>query len=334
MQMKNKIRIFSALSIIILLISCDKDLSNRSFDYEDCDSGLENAVTTVFFIDEKSGYAAGNGNVFRTGDGGMTWDMQTITDLPIYDIFFLDDHTGFLIGGLPYCLGPACKVPGSIVFGTTDAGENWTKLDIPYSWSELKDLTFLNEKVGFATGLGLHLKTVDGGVSWQEFSLPYKGVMNKVLFTSENNGYIGGLFGNIYMTSNQGESWTKSDNKSDGHIYDMFFLDQKVGFAAGQKEMVKTTDGGNTWELIPDSPFGIYFLHFSNSLDGIALGNGILVQTGEFHSSLPNAIYRTRDGGKTWEIENDVPFASAASFYSDDFGYAVVPKKTFKLKFE
>lgn len=329
-------RLFSILliSCCIFFSSCEKNLSTKSYQYEECLSDLQEAVTCAFFIDEKIGLAAANGNVFKTEDGGMTWNSKQVTDLPIHSITFVDDNTGFLVGGIPYCFGTPCEVPGSIVFKTINAGESWNEINIPYAWSELNDVTFLDEKIGFATGLGLHMKTEDGGESWEQFSLPYKGVMNKVHFINEQSGFIAGLYGNIFKTTNQGSSWVKCENESDGHIYDLFFIDQEIAYAAGQKEMIKSVDGGKTWTILPNSPCGIFFIHFSNKNSGIALGKGIPVPKGEFHQTIPNAIYRTTNGGKSWEIEDDIPFGTVASFYSAERGYSVVPNKTFKLNFE
>lgn len=329
-------KLFLAVISLVALISCEKknsgDLVQKTFEYEEFPSNLEESVNSVCFIDDKNGFATGNGNILKTTDGGLTWDSDSISDLPLNSICFVDSKIGYAVGGKSSCGGTGCTVPGSIVYKTNDSGENWIKLDIPYEWSELNSVSFVDENTGFATGLGLHIKTLDGGETWDQFEFEYQGSMKKVSFINSQTGICAGLFGNIFKTSNQGDSWIKSDNESDGHIYDFCFVDENTGYAGGQKEIVKTIDGGETWNILPYSPTEIYFIHFANQDNGIAIGKGHY--TGGDFGTWTKALYRTNDGGKTWDVEDNIEFGYAVSFYNNNNGYAIMPDKTFKITYK
>ena len=302
----------------------------EKFSCEVFPSNLTEPVTSVYFIDDKNGFATTyNGNILKTIDGGIIWKTYSITDLPLNSISFIDDKIGFAVGGKASCGGTGCIVPGSIVFKTEDFGENWTKLNIPYKWSELNSVSFINENIGFAIGLGLHVKTIDGGKTWEQFEFEYIGLMKKISFITSQTGICAGLFGNIFKTSNQGKNWIKSVNESNCHIYDFHFVTEDVGYAAGQREIVKTIDGGETWRILTNSPSEIYFIHFSDLKNGFAIGKGHY--TGGCFGTWTNAIYWTDDGGLTWKIKDNIEFNSMSSFFDKNVGYSIVYNKTFKI---
>lgn len=89
-------------------------------------------LTTVFFIDDREGWAAGHDTlILHTTDGGESWTIQyedpiTGGDLPkpILDIYFKDKQHGWAIGAF------------SLMLETQDGGATWETVDT----SELYDL--------------------------------------------------------------------------------------------------------------------------------------------------------------------------------------------------
>ena len=61
-------------------------------------------LTAVHMHDERTGWAVGHDAVIlRTGDGGETWTMvhqAPDEELPLLDVWFRDERTGFAVGGL------------------------------------------------------------------------------------------------------------------------------------------------------------------------------------------------------------------------------------------
>ncbi len=333
--MKKYARLLALLFLQILLCTCTKSDKIRplSYNYEQFASDLNESVSYVQFVDSNNGYAANYlGKVFKTTDNGRNWQSKSLTDLLLKSIYFVDKNIGYVVGGQSSCTGSGCIVPGSIVFKTTDGGTSWNKQTVPYEWSELNSVFFINENIGFAVGLGLQLKTTSGGITWDKFEFNVNCLMTKILFINSQTGFAAGLSGNIFKTNDQGNSWSKSNNNSDGHIYDFCFANGSIGYAAGQKEIVKTVDGGNTWNVLTNSPTEIYFIHFADILNGIAIGKGHY--TGGDWGTWTSAIYSTSDGGLTWKMEDDINFSSIASFPSDKSGYSLGMNSIYKITLE
>jgi len=330
-----KTKLITAIILIASFLSCDKNKPDDLFEYgkfskyEEFSSNLTERATSVHFLDDKNGFATTyNGNILKTIDGGLNWESYFVTDLPLYSVRFIDDKIGFAVGGKSSCGGSGCIVPGSIVFKTEDFGENWTKQDIPYKWSELYSVSFVNENIGFAVGHWYQIKTTDGGKTWEQFAFEKDGIMKKISFINSQTGFCAGTY--IYKTSNQGKNWIKSANESDGFIHDFCFVNEKVGYACGNKKIVKTIDGGETWKILKNSPSEVYFIHFSDLENGIAIGNGHY--TGGCYGTWTKAIYWTNDGGLTWKMEDNIEFDNVSSFFDKNVGYSVTYNKTFKIR--
>src|SRR5690606_30094317 len=108
-----------------------------------------------------------------SNDHGETWALTPNVKLPVTlkggqrydDVFFIDQHTGFL----------AFK---ESIFKTTDGGVSWTTV-LTLSPSNPKhnasayfhSIFFINALVGYAVGDFEKLfKTLDGGTTWMEVS--------------------------------------------------------------------------------------------------------------------------------------------------------------------
>jgi photosystem II stability/assembly factor-like uncharacterized protein len=330
--MRKYMLLWVVLFFQVLAFSCSKDdkIHVLSYNYEKFASNLNESVSCIQFVDNNNGYAANYlGKVFKTIDNGINWQSNSLTDLPLRSIYFIDKNVGYIVGGQSSCGGTGCIVPGSIVFKTINGGASWNKQTVPYEWSELNSVFFINENVGFAIGLGLQLKTTNGGITWNNFEFDVNCLMTKVLFINSRTGFAAGLSGNIFRTTDQGKTWSKANNNSDGHIYDFCFPNGAVGYAAGQKEIVKTVDGGNTWNVLINSPTEIYFIHFADILNGIAIGKGHY--TGGDFGFWTSAIFSTSDGGTTWKMEDNINFSSLASFPSNNSGYSLGMNSIFKI---
>lgn len=155
---------------------------------------------------------------------------------------------------------------------TTDGGSTWSATTFPADSAELKDVMFVDKKHGWAVGsldeASLIIRTTDGGESWETVwhdTLVCN--FTCVFFVDSLIGYVGGMKSVIQKTTDGGVTWeiqhinpeeevgSAEEDSGDGgpsHIRDLFFLNQNLGFAAGHKDsMLCTTDGGQTWKMIP-----------------------------------------------------------------------------------
>jgi len=85
-------------------------------------TGSNEIIYDGFFLDMDNGFLNGFGGIWRTTDGGLTWDSlyNFSTTATVYDIYFVDDTLGFVAG-----------TSSMLVQRTTDGGVTWTALSPP-----------------------------------------------------------------------------------------------------------------------------------------------------------------------------------------------------------
>jgi photosystem II stability/assembly factor-like uncharacterized protein len=250
-------------------------------------------LNTVFFVDSKRGWAAGDGGlVVRTRDEGRTWTRQSIaTEESINDVFFLDKEDGYLLAG-------------NRIYASDDGGETWREsarfpaANFGGAEPELYSVRFTSKKRGWIVGSvsrretvvdSLVLQTTDGGASWQRRTVPTKSELINLDFSGDKRGWIVGASGVVLNTRDGGETWGLQKSGTTATLYNVDFRGDKRGWAVGERgTIIKTADGGETWRALK-SPVRATFLgvRFANDDDGWAVGRG-------------GVILRTGDGGETW----------------------------------
>lgn len=98
--------------------------------------------------------------------------------------------------------------------------------------------------------------------------------------------------GHILLSSDAGRTWQQRPVPTRATLTSVWFADDRHGWAAGHDSTIlRTTDGGTTWEKVYDDPAGaapILDLWFRDAARGYAIGAYGLFLT-------------TTDGGATWE---------------------------------
>jgi len=140
----------------------------RDFHFLDSDHGSLAQITIAFagqFVDSNTV------NIWRTSDGGQTWQSSPITDFLHDDIFpgayfdFLDSQTGWVV----LTLATNTAHSAGYLFKTEDGGATWTKLSIPSG----RAVYFADANNGWTVGGPEHFQlyaTHDGGQNWTEAS--------------------------------------------------------------------------------------------------------------------------------------------------------------------
>lgn len=195
---------------------------------------VQTTLTTVHFVDEKTGWVAGHlGVILRSDDAGASWHKQLDgiqaaalvlqaaqgagdekalanarrwveegADKPFFDLEFIDAQRGFAVGAY------------GLIFATLDGGKTWafvgSRLPNPNSL-HLYGLRAHGNTLLIAGEQGLLLRSTDGGLSFSALASPYKGSFFGLLHTAGDAWVAYGLRGTAYRSLDAGMQWEKLD---------------------------------------------------------------------------------------------------------------------------
>lgn len=235
------------------------------------------------------------------------WKKITNIPKPYDNAYYLDVY--FLESNPKY--GWACGKNG-VVARTTDGGNSWDVTIIPFAY-QLESIHFVNEKVGYTSGLynggftnSAIFKSTDGGRSWFNVSPVGNIDVWGTYFINENLGFtIGGGCGNeqqFYRTVDGGKTWRVTrKNQFNSGLSDLLFDNVSgVGYAVSSGWIWKTKDFGQNWELFSSTgdndwqeeitlSGNTFLLPYSTGCTGGSGGGGARIST---------------DLGKTWREFN------------------------------
>lgn len=221
----------------------------------------------ISVIDAQNAVAIGDRSTITvTHNGGTTWNTSTLRPLTadnqdqnagiafedpvLYDVQFLNQQTGFVVGEF----GKILK--------TTDGGATWHDKQASlvgqdyFDIMELPtffDIDFRNETEGYVVGLeGKVAHTTDGGETWnwlpnnvKEYDAPFYSVD---LLQNGSVWAVGGSGQAIYSARGAQLGKGALGTRVTNWIRDVEFLDDNTGWMVGGFGFImNTTDGGKTW---------------------------------------------------------------------------------------
>ncbi len=330
------------LTTLVFVVSCKKEKEEIIKQHTPCETALEGwsistieipniFATNLHFPTNQIGYLIGQAAIFKTTDGGQNWQSlqqyynednttndDAVTKGWLTDVFFVDENTGFVSGNDEAPTGDSI-LTGAVLLKTLDGGATWSKqyFEGVYGIGNLHFFDAMNGLAMFTiipdpTTVTYKLYgTKDGGETWAEIELPGGSDVKSGLLVGPNS--IALAVGNsndmstIARSFDKGQTW-QTLSELEGRCYSYQFLDDKTGFATCASssilKLLKTTDGGNTWETA-SSPFDLVpLLHFKNEQAGFLIKpqydepTSIIDDTAEL---LAYEVWETFDGGKKWK---------------------------------
>ncbi|MEZ5039517.1 MAG: T9SS type A sorting domain-containing protein [Saprospiraceae bacterium] len=265
----------------VFLISNKFDNGNFEFKIHESTNGGEDwaekfsdegALNCVQFINSNEGLASGYDGVFRTNNGGDTWNIvfsMTENDFEFGEVRRFDmvsDSVGYAVGSGASSIGNHPFI--GIILKTENGGQNWQI--IKEVGGILREVDFIDEELGFISNEVHTFKTTDGGITWDtldniegvvDFSLLS---INSIFTVNRPDAYIPGFTTTTFAISKSidfGESWD-GEFMNGAHMETVFFMSDSVGFVAGGYSIIMKTEtcGG---EIRGDYPWDL----FVNSVD-------------------------------------------------------------------
>ena len=278
----------------------------------------------IVFADALTGfYGTGKGSLYRTQDGGNSWQLiWSKHGTFIRSLGFIDTRHGFLGNLGPGLAGTTDPTP---LYETKDGGVTWEPVKIGStaipgvcSIDILKSRSIHEGQVseryyihaaGRANGPAKLLRSEDGGETWTLIDLSDRaGMILDVKFFDPNVGFVfaatsGDLAqsnASILKTNDGGRTWRQvyRSTRLNEIIWKASFANRTVAYATVQNDdpenlqqrIVKTVDGGEHWFEIPlvmskgAEELGIGFISPNKGWVGTNVGG-----------------FETSDGGKTWK---------------------------------
>lgn len=224
-----------------------------------------------------------------TDPGWTSQELPPGTPRDLLAVTALDANTVVVVGA------------SGTILRTADGGATWTRLASP-AGATLNAVTFSDARTGTAVGVaGTILRTEDGGASWTQQSSGTTADICGVAFKDAKTGIAVGASGScdgigpfdsgcILRTTDGGVSWTFRASNTP-RLWAVTFSDAQTVVAVGdQGTVLSSSDSGATWTALHNGDKligGARAVVFHNTSSGTAVGGG--------------GIYRTHDGGVTWE---------------------------------
>lgn len=152
---------------------------------------------------------------------------------------------------------------GHVVYSSD--GVEWEQARVPVR-ATLTAVDFVDEKHGWAVGhAATILYTKDGGKTWslQNFEPSLETPFLDVAFVDDRKGFAIGAYDLFYKTQDGGKTWTEYEpqlSQGGWHLNGITRLDDGTLVIAGETGLLsKSTDGGETWQLLKAPYTGTFF---------------------------------------------------------------------------
>ncbi|HBG24164.1 MAG: hypothetical protein A2X17_06270 [Bacteroidetes bacterium GWF2_41_61] len=160
----------------------------------------------------------------------------------------------------------------------------------------LTDISFINKNEGMICGsFGFIAKTSNGGKSWELLNSGINHSFLNAFMLDSKTLYMARI--GIYKSSNSGSSFSPLGVLADysNSIFGICFFNQNEGVVIKGNLILKTRNGGSTWDVQYDSAENITKMQFTSKTVGYVAGGR------SYDNSSRGEIHKTTDGGESWQ---------------------------------
>jgi len=275
--------------------------------------GPDGPQTAAIAIDPQHSatlYAATNGGIFKSTDGGKSWNPAN-SGLPTFNV------SRIVIG--PQDPSQIYALTGSGIFKSTDAGTSWNPVNAGLP-------NFANGNPVFASALAVApqdsntlyvalccqqqvlFKSTDGGANWSEMDSGLSGSVSALAADARNPGTVyAGSSGphGVFKTSNGGATWTAL-NTGVSCCIGALALDPRdsntlyAGLCCTNLSVgiLKSTNAGATWALMSngfssDNSFGYL------SVNALAIDS---LDSSTLYAATDRGLFKSTNAAAAWSI--------------------------------
>ena len=260
--------------------------------------------TTIISMGEGNEFNGVPVPIYKSTNGGVTWAKknQSVTTCfdRVEDVYFKDSLNGIGVGSNGFYKG--------FVINTTDGGETWLTSQTQYALGFIAVAGYNNTIYGLSPSSHI-VKSTDFGTTWTLLFFTNPTSITGMYFDNDK-GFAMTRSGDFYVSNDgTGQSWEYLSNTGLNEANSMYFFNSTTGVILEEnQEIVKTTDGGQTWRIVLSPiPYGS-----RNKLGGITFGDATtgyawfsLNDYAEYH------VFKSTDAGETW---NQVMLATGPGY--------------------
>lgn len=239
---------------------------------------------SLSIVNDSTYYVASQRNLYKTSDGGVSWDVNPI-NFNVNNISFLSEEKGFF------------TTSSGFIGMTLDSGKSW---EVVYDRSntmpsDFHSIYFIDDQIGLATlGHGDLLRTKNGGITWSVVKdASYKA--NRFFFVNDKEGFLTSEYGKLFYSKDAGLTWERRDIHDSYYqgtdLKGIYFKNKNEGFVGGlYGRLYKTIDNGVTSKQ--------YGATYNDVKDFYTINNKFYLST--------NREFLTSTDAQTW-IKNKIP---------------------------
>lgn len=196
---------------------------------------------SVYFLNKNTGWIGGsNFYIYKTTNGGLSFDSSYIFWYHKNDIYFRDSLEGLICGD------------ASGLFKTTNSGLTWYQIQLPNGGvaGSLLKLNIIENKYVWVVGTdNLVFHSTDFGSSWDSIGrVVGSDIVYCSFFSSMNTGWAGGSYGRLFKSTNGGYNWI-NQNLATAYQRAIVFIDDYTGWTCGGGGRILHTNTGGVTAL-------------------------------------------------------------------------------------
>ncbi|MCA9247470.1 MAG: hypothetical protein KDA42_10155, partial [Planctomycetales bacterium] len=189
--------------------------------------------------------------------------------------------------------------------------------DVDYAWRQSLHLLIAAGICGIVAAA--RVQAAPAGPTEAIDAMRGDAALNDVCFVDARTGWAVGDRGAIWHTADSGRNWSLQESNVACSLASVFFLDAERGWIAGgfthpftlasEGVLLETRDGGRNWTRREGLTLpALRRIKFFNAREGIAIG--------EASALFPAGVFRTGDGGASWE---PIPSRLGLAWQTGDF---------------
>ncbi len=198
-------------------------------------------LRNILFVNNEIFVGGYRSVIFKSTDNGLNWYDVSNSNRDFYSVYVENENNILAVGGS----SDGTRSDGAV---SSDGGKTWNKLPIVIQNTVLDGYKKGNYIV-ISGNKSAFYYTTNSGFNWtnKSYGNGISTYQYKMYFLNKDTGYIANSDGQIYFTTNSGNSFTTCVTAPNTKFYDIQMINKTRGFAVGTGKKIYETFDGKTF---------------------------------------------------------------------------------------